>query len=539
MTFIQKAQNFINSLSFVYAVALAVALIWLIGWEIAGFFMLVLFACTTLLLQRNVLPFVVITSLVTYCLSLKQIPTSISTGRIPEGFVWLAVALMVLFAYMIFCVVYHKKKYPRQNSKFLNLGTSFAFCLVALALGGLFSGQYSFGNNAIVVVLYALLFVIYLVLSSGDVPDFKKYIAHIIIAVGFVISFEMIIKICQSADPVWDLAHKNISLGWGGVNNVATTMCFCVMMAMYLCVSHQRPAYMIVAAFFAIMVALTMSRGNILALLIAVPFVMAYTFVKSKRKKAMIFTFVAILLTIGMFVYTNQSLVDRLFEVMMEKGLENTPRRALWGYFVDLFNNSKLFGIGYFDPVANIMYQPHAILVHILSGMGIFGLLVFGYHYYRKYIILLSHGSAFRFFAVMVCYQLFMYSVIDMDFYMIYQNFLVFGVLEALKQEREQLGKTAQILRVPVWTNVVICLLGIALAIVGTVYVSDAIVWEEGLGWCLWEIDYVITFACYVIGGVALFISWGNLWRNNLKPVVKPKLNQLLAKIFVKKQLEK
>ena len=145
----------------------------------------------------------------------------------------------------------------------------------------------------------------------------------------------------------------------------------------------------------------------------------------------------------------------------------------------------------------------------------------------------------FVFFAVMVCYQLFMYSVIDMDFYMIYQNFLVLGVLEALKQEREELGKTTPILHVPVWANVVICLLGIALAIVGTVFVSDAIVWEEGLGWCLWEIDYIITFACYVVGGVALFISWGNLWRNNLKPVVKPKLKQLLAKIFGNKQTNK
>ena len=530
MTFIQKAQNFINSLSFVYAVALAVALIWLIGWEIAGFILLVLFACTTLLFQRNATPFVVITSLVTYCLSLKQVPAVIEYGRVPADFVWLAVLLMAIFAYMIFCVVYHKTKFPRQNKKFLNLSNSFVFCLVALALGGLFSDQFSLGNNAIVVVLYALLFVIYVILSSGDVPDFKKLVAHVIVAAGLVISFEMIVKICQSADPVWDLANKAITLGWGGVNNVATTMCFCVMMAMYLCLSNENPAYMILAAFFAIMVALTMSRGNILALLIAVPFVMAYTFVKSKRKKVMIFTFVAILLTIGLFVYTNQSLVENLFSVMMDKGLENTPRRALWGYFVDLFNNNKLFGVGYFDPVADIMYKPHAILVHVLSSMGLFGLIVFGYHYYRKYIVLFSHGSAFRFFAVMVCYQLFMYSVIDMDFYMIYQNFLVLGVLEALKQEREQLGKTQQILRVPVWTNVVLFMLGVALVVLGTIFVSGAIVWEEGLGWCLWEIDYVITFAFYLVGGVATFISWGNLWRNNLKPVVLPKVKKLFNK---------
>ncbi|MBQ9715088.1 MAG: O-antigen ligase family protein [Clostridia bacterium] len=539
MTFIQKAQNFINSLSFVYAVALAVALIWLIGWEIAGFFMLVAFACTTLLLQRNATPFVVITSLVTYCLSLKQVPASIETGRVPADFVWLAVALMVLFAYMIFCVVYHKKKYPRQNNKFLNLGTSFAFCLVALALAGLFSDQFSFGNNAIVVVLYALLFVIYLVLSSGDIPDYKKLIAHIIVAVGLVISFEVIVTIANCPDPITYVARKMWVVGWGGPNNVATTMCFCIMMAFYLCLSNENPLYLVLAACFVVIELLTVSRGNIYSLFLIMPFVGVYGFVKTKRKKAMALTLLAIVAVVALFVYTNQSLIDKLFEVMREKGLENTPRRALWGYFVDLFNNNKLFGAGFFDPVSSTMYKPHAILVHILSGMGIFGLLVFGYHYYRKYIILLSHGSAFRFFAVMVCYQLFMYSVIDMDFYMIYQNFLVLGVLEALKQEREELGKTTPILHVPVWANVVICLLGIALAIVGTVFVSDAIVWEEGLGWCLWEIDYIITFACYVVGGVALFISWGNLWRNNLKPVVKPKLKQLLAKIFGNKQTNK
>ena len=526
MTFIQKAQNFINSLSFVYAVAIAVALVWLIGWEIAGFFILVGFGCTTLLLQRNATPFVVISSLVTYSLSLKQIPHSISTGRVPAEAVVLAVAVMVLFAYMIFCVVYHKIKFPRQNKKFLNLSNSFVFCLVALALGGLLSDQFSFANNAIVVVLYALLFVIYIILSSGDVPDFKKLIAHVIFAIGLVISFEMIVAICQSGDPVWFIANKKAELGWGGVNNVATTMCFAVMMALYLCLENENPLYMIMAAFFAIIVVLTMSRGNILAMLVAIPFIAVYVFVKTKRKKIMTFTFVAILFTIWLFIYTNMQLVDDLFAVMMDKGLENGARRYLWGYFIELFNTNKLFGVGYFDPVANIMYQPHAILVHIMSGMGLFGLVVFGYHYYRKYVILLSHGSIFRFFAFMTCYQLFMYSVIDMDFYMIYQNFLVLGVLEALKQEREQLGKTQQILRVPVWTNVVIFLLGIMLVSVGTTFVSSAVVVDQMWGYCLWEIDYVITFACYVVGFVAMFISWGNLWRNNLKQVVLPKLKK-------------
>ncbi|MBR2303413.1 MAG: O-antigen ligase family protein [Clostridia bacterium] len=529
MTFIKKAQNFINSLSFVYAVALAVALIWLIGWEIAGFFMLVGFACTTLLLQRNATPFVVITSLATYCLSLKQIPESISTGRVPAEAVTLAVAVMALFAYAIFCVVYHKIKFPRQNKKFLNLSNSFAFCLVALALGGLLSDQFSLENNAIVVVLYAVLFVIYVILSSGDVPEFKKLISNVIIAIGLVVAFEMIVVICQSSDPVWFIAHKRTDLGWGVTNNAATVLCFAVMMALYVCLEKENPLYMILAAFFAIMVLLTMSRGNILALLIAIPFAAVYFLVKTKRKKTMTLTVVAILAVIGLFVYTNQKLVTDLFAVMFDKGLENGDRRYLWGYFIEQFNTNKLFGVGFFDPVKNVMYQPHAILVHVMSGMGLFGLLVFGYHYYRKYIVLFSHGSTFRFFAVLTCYQLFMYSVIDMDFYMIYQNFLVLGVLEALKQEREELGKTEQILQVPVWANAVIVMLGLMLVSVGTTFVSSAVVADGKWGYCLWEIDYIITFACYVIGGVAIFISWGNLWRNNLKYLVFKKRKKVLT----------
>lgn len=530
MAFIKKAQNFINSPVFVYAVALAVALIWLIGWEIAGFFMLVGFACTTLLLQRNATPFVVISCLVTYCLSLKQIPVEISTGRVPAKAVMLAVAVMALFAYMIFCVAYHKIKYPRQNKKFLNLSTSFAFCLVALALAGLCSDQFNIENNVIVVVLYALLFVIYVILSSGDVPEFKKLIAHVIFAIGFVVAFEMIVAILQSGDPVWFIANKRAELGWGGVNNVATTMCFAVMIALYFCLEKENPWYMVVGAFFGVIVVLTMSRGNIIAMLMALPVVATYIFVKTKRKKAMAFTALAILFTIWMFIYTNKQLVDAVFAVMMDKGLENGARRYLWGYFIELFNTNKLFGVGYFDPVTNIMYQPHAILVHIMSATGLFGLVMFGYHYYRKYIILFSHGSKFRFFAIMVCYQLFMYSVIDMDFYMIYQNFLVLGVLEALKQEREQLGKTKQILRVPVWTNVVILLLGTILAVVGTIFISSAVVTDPTWGYCLWEIDYIISFCCYVIGGISIFISWGNLWRNNIKPVVLPKLKKRFCK---------
>ena len=530
MTFVKKAQNFINSLSFVYTVAIAVALIWLIGWEIAGFFMLVGFACTTLLLQRNTTPFVVITSLITFSLSLKQIPASIETGRVPQEAVLLAVAVMVLFAYMIFCVIFHKIKYPRQNKKFLNLSTSFAFCLVALALGGLFGSNFNLADNAIVVVLYALLFVIYVILSSGDTPDFKKLMAHIILAVGCVVTFEMIVAIAQSVDPVSAIAHKSIWLGWGGVNNVATTLCFSVMMTLYLCLKDENPVYLVIASVFVIMVTLTMSRGNIMALLIGLGFVIIYSLFTVKHRVRIFGTFALILLTLYLFYTTNQELVESLFAIMMEKGLENGARRSLWGYFVNLFNTNTLFGVGYFYPIEGIMYKPHAILIHIVSSMGLFGLIMFGYHYYRKYIVLFSHNSKFKFFTLMVCYQLFMYSVIDMDFYMIYQNFLVLGALEALKQEREEIGKTTPILQVPVWTNVVICLLGIMLAVVATVFLQGAIVWEEGIGWCLYEIDYIIAFACYVLGGIALFLSWGNLWRNNLKHKVMPKLKCIFKK---------
>ena len=109
---------------------------------------------------------------------------------------------------------------------------------------------------------------------------------------------------------------------------------------------------------------------------------------------------------------------------------------------------------------------------------------------------------------------------------MVYQNFFVFGVLEALKQEREEMGKTAQILRVPVWTNIVIFMLGIMLVVVATIFVPSAVVSNGAMDYQLLEVDYIITFFCYVIGGIAMFISWGNLWRNNLKQVVLPKLKK-------------
>ncbi|MBR2030390.1 MAG: hypothetical protein IJ999_05745, partial [Clostridia bacterium] len=63
----------------------------------------------------------------------------------------------------------------------------------------------------------------------------------------------------------------------------------------------------------------------------------------------------------------------------------------------------------------------------------------------------------------------------------------------------------------------------------GTTFVSSAVVADGKWGYCLWEIDYIITFACYVIGGVAIFISWGNLWRNNIKHLVFKKRKQVLT----------
>jgi len=120
--------------------------------------------------------------------------------------------------------------------------------------------------------------------------------------------------------------------------------------------------------------------------------------------------------------------------MLWDKGMFNADRRQLWGDYANMFSQNLFLGNGFYgyatvDGVLHMELLPHSVLLIIASGMGGAGLIIFGYHYYKKYLILFTYKSTFGFAVLFAAFYLFMYSSMDVNFFLPYQNLIILALL--------------------------------------------------------------------------------------------------------------
>lgn len=518
--FLTKTKDFINSTYFIYAVAVVVFAVWFTGWEIAGLAVLALAAATSLLFQRNCSAFAAICCLASAAMSRTQITADVE-GSIFTDNIWLAAVIAVLGLYVVFCVVYHLIKFPNTGDNKFNLTGSFILILVAIMTAGLLSDNFSMLDNLQVFAAYGLCFALYLVFSSGGIPDFKRFFAHIMIAIGFVVLAECAVYYLRCDDIMTVLRDKWLNLGWGITNNIATVLCFSVVMSLYMYTDKNNVAYFIFALLFAGGTALTLSRGNLLGLGLSLPFLAYFTIAKSQnRKKSAILVGVAAAIIVIVAIW-QWEMIAEIFEKMFDRGLDDNGRVELWGAFTQMFKENPFFGYGFYD-AAGKLYMPHAVLLIIASAMGFWGLLAFGCHYYKKYLVLVSYKSTFSCFATVAAFIFAFYSVMDMSFHMVFQLILVYAFLEAAKQEMAEVAPQRQPLApfkkyAAVWLAV-----GIALTALSTMFMFGALKTEEGVGIILPTLSYGVSLVGYIAGGVCFFGA-AEVYVDKIKQKIKGK----------------
>ncbi len=488
-----KIKDFANSIYFIYAVAAVVALTWFTGWEVAGVVILIAVAATSLLLQRSCAPFLAITFMTPYCISMQQLPELPDMNIILQDYLALVFIAVALIIYLIFCIVYHLIKFPFVKEKRFNLTGSFVLCLIALALAGLFSQQFSLQNNILLFATYLAVFACYIIYSTGSVKNMKEYVAHIIIVVGLIIVFEAAVFYIRSGNLMEALEYKWINLGWGVANNIATMFCYSLVMAVYMYVSKNKTVYFFLAILFGLGILLMFSRGNLLSLGLSAPFLLWFIIAKSQNKKKtgiLIGVVVAVVAVVAIVKW--DAFMELSSTMLWDKGMFNADRRELWGDFANMFKNNLFFGNGFYD-ITGAMYKPHSILLIIASGMGLVGLIVFGYHYYRKYLVLFTYKSTFSIAVLFSAYFLFMYTTVDMTFHIAYQNLLIIALLEAAKQEHCQLYAEKKEKELSPKLSAVFILSGIVLAVIATLYLINAPVLQDNGHYSLSEVPHFLS----------------------------------------------
>lgn len=502
-----KIKDFSNSIYFIYAVGAVVALTWLSGWEIAGIFILLTVAATSLLLQRSFAPFLAITFMLQYCISMKQLPQLPDINLVVSQYLWLVILAAAMVLYVLFCVVFHLVKFPYEKENRFNLTGTFLLCLAALFAAGLFSEQFNLGNNLFLFTTYLMVFLLYLVYSTGSVKNMKEYVAHLVVVVGLIMVFEATVFFIR-CDNVWEaLEFKRLDLGWGVANNLATMFCYALVMAIYFYLTKNKSIYFFLAALFGVGVLFMFSRGNLLSLGLSAPFLLWFIFAKCQSKKK---TAILIGIIVGIAAIVAIIKWDVFLELsrtmLWDKGTSNGDRRELWGDFANLFRQNMLFGGGFYESTG-AMYKPHSILLIIASGMGLFGLIVFGYHYYKKYLVLFTYKSTFSIAVLFVFYFLFMYTIVDMTFHVAYQNILIIALLEAAKQERGELVTQNKQIQLAPKYSAIFAVLGLVFAVLATLCLANKPVLLENGHYSLAEVPHFFALGAYMVGGVLVFYA--------------------------------
>lgn len=437
-----KFEKFISSPKFVYVIAAYFFVMWLSKLELLGCIFAVSIMCLLLLTQKSAqisLPFI---CLLIFGISLTDIPTAgfVEDDRfISQGNKLFFPIVAVLFVAIVLSLLYNlikSKTFCKLNSKFL---LPFGLAAASFLGAGMFSPNFIFGINLLLVAGYAFLAFIFVVVLTNIEGDKQGYVAHILIAAGIIMLAQMLVYYLQQDDVMFALRHKLIVVGWGLSNTIAVILALATPMSLYLYQSTQKIRYLALAFLFCVGILFTLSRGIIFICIIAFPLQLIYLAVKAKNLKK---TLIAILVCCGICVLVVLAVGKGFTDIAAFRlNLDNSNRVEIWEYYMQIFQKYPVFGGGFFEKTTQGLkfFLPHSTIISLLSSTGIVGFCTFTIYAVWKYIILIKNiKTNFGFYALAASGTFAIYSFVDVSIYLLYQSFLLIAMLAATKKVKEE-----------------------------------------------------------------------------------------------------
>lgn len=221
-------------------------------------------------------------------------------------------------------------------------------------------------------IIYGLLYLFFVNSFTGD---HRRYLLQMMFILGILISLQIVIHFLQVDDFMEEMIHKEMNLGWGISNQIATYLVmFIVITVYYIRTSEKGFLFVPVMIFQALMLLFTLSRGGIAAFILILPLLVILTLRKSDRKlKHLIAFLISIVILVTVFLFGQSDAID-LFNYITRTGFDDNLRFALWEDAWNVFKSHPLFGGGIFarqGPKDYNMY--HNTFLHVLATMGVLG----------------------------------------------------------------------------------------------------------------------------------------------------------------------
>ena len=288
---------------------------------------------------------------------------------------------------------------PKQKHRLL---IGFALFSVGMFIGGVFSEHYRAFNFVNALSVSAVLFCGYLLFSFTmfDRKDNLLYVARIAAVAVCVIAVELLqfyVREYHFGTTLNGGWKSQIVLGWG-ISNFVGEMIAMLLPAVFYLVYKEKYGYFyyLVAIVGLVAIYFTLSRN---AMLFGGLSFVAGMIVSAVLKRHWLNWILlgGIVLAGGVAVW----LIYHYENVFTMLGLKDNGRFALWRRYIDLFKESPIFGVGVVAyrnlyPGANL--NAHNTLLHMLSGSGIIGLILYLAHRLQTVLLFLKKPNLDRLF---------------------------------------------------------------------------------------------------------------------------------------------
>ncbi|MGM0496011.1 MAG: O-antigen ligase family protein, partial [Bacillota bacterium] len=288
-------------------------------------------------------------------------------------------------------------------------------------------------------IFYLVIGIFYIAIYLFFIQSIKgknlNYLLRLFACLGVLISLQVLLFYLRSENILNAIESKEIDLGWGISNFVATYLIVFISSTVYF-LKHSK--YKIVFAFIItfelFMLLFTLSRGGILAFIAVLPLLIIYLFYEYQNKKQMVLYTIIIIVLLSGIIYTNTSYFVPIWERFIKLTDQHLARIDLWKEALVKFKDNPIFGAGLFARVEDDYFGfYHNTVMHTLATLGIIGLISLIWQGIIVFIVFLKNYNSEKIILLIALIGANIHGLVDNVYYMPQFMILFFVIIAVVE----------------------------------------------------------------------------------------------------------
>lgn len=350
-------------------------------------------------------------------------------------YIYISCIVLTAISIVYFIIKMLTKKIPLKKGKMF---WAFVISTIAFLMGGIYK---NFNLSAFLITSFFCI-ICYLIywISVNFTKNLKKYLNISFICGAFFICTQIFLKL---------IANKSIT--WLGLQN-KNVACIYLVLGIISCFAmgfktKKDWSYFLISLLFAFVVYLTSCRLMVLLALITLITLFIVMFIKSENKKAFLLIIGLGVLTTTIIWIIKPHIINNLIQSLLSRGISLNGRDELWPWCWNKFKEFPIFGIGFYssEKVPGVTALINIVLAHNtplqwLTSLGIFGTLLMGYFYFKKYQISFKNFKFKNLFLIISIILIELSGITDQAATMdIFVYLLSLILISAIEKENDQL----------------------------------------------------------------------------------------------------